>query len=481
MTGSKNTLTKAHKMTDINKQKIIHITQVKDRLNAVSPSMCAMKWLHQTLYLHTGDNHSCYHPRPHHIDLAEIAQDPSSLHNTSHKKLQRKKMLEGQRPEECYYCWRIEDLEGDHLSDRMIHSASEYASPEIENLSKLPWDAPINPKYLEVSFGNNCNYRCGYCGPQASTMWMQEVKKHGDYDISYPQYSLDFLKTGTYYGPNDQNPYVDAFWKWWPSLRKDLRTLRITGGEPLMNSGAMHLLDVLEDEPAPDLEIVINSNLGVSFDKVNHVKEKIRSLIRQNKIKKFALYTSIDSWGPQAEYMRTNMDCAHWETNLKAVLDTGISVSLMCTFNVLAVTNFDKLLVKIIEWRKQYGKKAISFDVPYLKTPYHWMISILPKEFISYMESHQQFIRDNLEWFTDLEEQKFDRLVAYMRENPVDQSAIDRGRRDFYAFFSENDRRLGTSLLETFPEYKDFYESCKIDYESSAHAANNRIVSKRFT
>jgi hypothetical protein len=54
-------------------QQLQFFKNVKDRLNAVGPGFCAMKWLHQTLYLHTGDNHSCYHPKPHHIQLDEIA------------------------------------------------------------------------------------------------------------------------------------------------------------------------------------------------------------------------------------------------------------------------------------------------------------------------------------------------------------------------------------------------------------------------
>ena len=57
---------------------IEYIKLVRDKLNAVSPSFCTMKWLHQTLYLHTGDNHSCYHPRPHHIGLDEIVIDASA-------------------------------------------------------------------------------------------------------------------------------------------------------------------------------------------------------------------------------------------------------------------------------------------------------------------------------------------------------------------------------------------------------------------
>ena len=51
--------------------RVDHIKEVRDKLNDVGCGFCAMKWLHETLYLHTGDNHSCYHPGPQHIPLAE--------------------------------------------------------------------------------------------------------------------------------------------------------------------------------------------------------------------------------------------------------------------------------------------------------------------------------------------------------------------------------------------------------------------------
>lgn len=446
--------------------RIKEIKLIRDRLNKIGPGFCAMKWLHQTLYLHTGDNHSCYHPRPHHIGLDEIQNDPGALHNTRWKKEQRKTMLYGGRPEECYYCWNIEDLAGDHISDRMIHSSSDFAEPLIEKLAELPWDAPINPRYLEVSFGNGCNYRCGYCCPQASTMWMEEIKKHGNYDLTYNQYGIEFLKSGTYYGPKDENPYIEAFWKWWPSLRNDLHTLRITGGEPLMNPAAMDFFDLLEIEPAPHLEITLNSNLGVTYDRVDRLIERVQSLLRQKKIRKFSFFTSIDSWGEQAEYMRTGLKCEHWERNMFEVAKAGATVNLMCTYNILCVTNFQSLLTKVIEWRKKLGFEAVAFDTPYLKEPPHWMINILPKYFLKYQEDTLKFMEDNREWFTDVEYEKFKRVTDYMRENPIGEEKIKQGRRDFYSFFTENDRRLGTNLLKIFPEYVDFYSMCKETYEN---------------
>ena len=421
-----------------------------------------MKWLHETLYLHTGDNPLF---QIHNIFLEEIERS-SALHNTDWKKQHRKTMLEGGRPDECYYCWNIEDLEGDQISDRMIHSASDWAEPEIEKISKMPWQENINPRYLEVSFGNGCNYRCGYCCPQASTMWMDEIKKHGNYDLTYNQYGIEFLDRGRYYAPKDDNPYIEAFWKWWPDLRKDLHTLRITGGEPLMNPGAMQFFDLLEKEPSPQLEISLNSNLGVTTAKIDRLYDRIQSLLDSKKIRKFSLFTSIEGWGEQAEYMRTGLKCPHWERNFKEAIRRNFKVNIMCTFNVLCVGTFQNFLSKVIEWRKEHGKESIAFDTPYLKEPPHWMINILPEQFRKYMDEHLEFMKDNTEWFESVEIAKMERVRDYMYQNPVSEEKIKQGRRDFYSFFKENDVRLGTDLLKTFPMYKDFYEYCKGIYET---------------
>ena len=446
--------------------RVDHIKQVGNKLNKVGCGFCPMKWLHETLYLHTGDNHSCYHPKPQHIPLEEIKKDPSALHNTEWKKQQRKTMLEGGRPEECYYCWNIEDLQGDQISDRMIHSSSEWAVSEIDNISKMPWQQNVNPKYLEVSFGNGCNYRCGYCCPQASTMWMDEIKKHGNYDLTYNQYGIEFLDRGRYYAPKDENPYIEAFWKWWPDLRKDLHTLRITGGEPLMNPGAMQFFDLLEEEPAPQLEVSLNSNLGVTTAKIDRLYDRIESLLETKKIRTFSLFTSIEGWGDQAEYMRTGLKCDHWERNFIEAIKRGYKVNIMCTFNVLCVATFQNFLHKIIDWRKQYGKESLAFDTPYLKEPPHWMLNILPDDFKKFMDGHLQFMLDNAKWFESVEIAKMERVRDYMYQNPVSKQKIKQGQRDFYSFFKENDKRLGTDLLKTFPMYKDFYEYCKGIYET---------------
>ena len=82
---------------------------MKKLLNRTGPGFCLAKWTQVTMHLGVGLTHSCHHPSPHKIPEEEIAQNPGALHNTSFKKAQRKAMLNGHRPKECDYCWRVED------------------------------------------------------------------------------------------------------------------------------------------------------------------------------------------------------------------------------------------------------------------------------------------------------------------------------------------------------------------------------------
>ena len=69
------------------------------KINKISPCMCTAKWLQTTVLLHTGETHSCHHVRRHNIPLEEIKKNPSALHNTERKKIEREKMLKGERPD----------------------------------------------------------------------------------------------------------------------------------------------------------------------------------------------------------------------------------------------------------------------------------------------------------------------------------------------------------------------------------------------
>ena len=94
-------------------------------------------------------------------------------------------------------------------------------------------------------------------------------------------------------------------------------------------------------------------------------------------------------------------------------------------------------------------------------------MNILPKEeFMPFMQDSLKFIEDNIDdksfsKFTNLEYEKFRRVVDYMKTTVYSDDKLKEGRKDFYNWFTEYDRRRSNNFKETFPELVDFYNSCK--------------------
>jgi len=437
-------------------------------MDAISPTFCMAKWHHTTIYLQTGETHSCYHPRPHKIPLEEVIIDASALHNTSQKKLERLEMLNGGKPSGCQYCWNIENMGDNYVSDRKERNVTIYTPERYMQIKKGSWDQNINPEYIEISFGNECNFKCGYCHPKHSSAYHKEIKDFGPYtSVKNHRNDIDWFKVYE----EETNPYVEAWWRWWPEVSKTLNILRITGGEPLLQSSTWRLLEDLDKNPLPNLELNINSNFGIKPILIDRLVERVNKLIEENKIKSFKMFTSIDTWGTPAEYIRTGLDLEVWERNFdKYMSETKLPITFMITFNILSVTTFQSLLEKILEWRKKYKfvtEHKVRFDTPYLKEPLQYDMNILPKdEFMPYMYSHLQFIKKNVndknvEKFSSLEYEKFRRVVDYMEATVYSNERIKEGRKDFYNWFTEYDRRRAVDFVTTFPTMINFYNSCR--------------------
>jgi len=451
------------------------IHQIIPIIDEISPSFCLAKWHHVTLYMHTGMTHSCYHPAPHEIPLEEIAVNPSALHNTLHKKKERALMLVGEKPEGCQYCWNVENLGKDYISDRMIRNESLYHHGRVEQILSNGWNQNINPEYIEISFSNECNFKCGYCHPKHSSSYYNEIKQHGPY-INIKNHGGGVDKLQIY--REEDNPYIAAWWAWWPEMSKTLNILRITGGEPLMHKSTWRLFELLREDPKPNLELNINSNLGVTTRFIDKLSDNVNDLLQQNKIKKFKIFSSMDTWGTRAEYIRTGLDLELWESNLdNFITKTNCPISIMCTFNILSVTSFTDFLKKILEWRSKYQDKLnpgkygrrIRFDTPYLKEPLQYDMLLLPKEtYLPYFDKILEFIHLNKDEtdptkFTDMEYEKFRRVRDYFANTNYTEEKINEGRKDFYNWFEQYDQRRGTDFLKVFPEMKDFHDICRLE------------------
>jgi hypothetical protein len=452
--------------------------ETKEKLDSVGPGMCLAKWTQVTLQLQTGHNHSCHHPRTHKISEKEIARNPSALHNTQYKKLRRREMLTGKRPAECDYCWGVEDT-SDRFSDRVFKSNESWSKPHFNEIVNADWRENINPKYVEVAFSNACNFKCSYCGPPYSSTWMDEINNHGAYPTSDNFNGMEGMiaENKVPILHKDYNPYVKAFWKWWPELYRDLHTFRITGGEPMLAKDTWKVLDYIieQKEPNRNLNFAINSNLGLRTEMIEKLITKINKIEDEGRVNEFIIFTSLDSWGKQAEYQRFGLDFNLFWDNLNLILEKcpRVNVTIMSTYNALSVPNYDKLIRGVYDLKTTYGSddrywnSAVFLDSSYLRFPLHQTAQVLPKEMSKLVYKQAQLteymatpnFETRLIGYSDIEVQKIKRIYDWMQS--TDEEKIIGQRQNFYRFFKEHDRRRKTNFKKVFPELADFYEECK--------------------
>ena len=442
--------------------------QMKDQLGH---ALCLAKWKQVSLHLPTGLNNSCYHPPLHPIDPVAIQFNPGALHNTEHKKQQRQLMLSGQRPEECSYCWNMEDQ--GKLSDRHYRSGEPWAAVDFEQIkNSTGLEEHVTPSYVEVNFNNACNLKCSYCSPQFSSSWADEVGRLGGYPTTTVHNSPDhFTGSRRVIPAREQNPYVDAFWEWWPRLYPELVHFRMTGGEPLMDRNTYRVFDYVLKNPSKKLHLNVTSNFSVEPQLFKQYLDYVKNIC-DGRIEHFMQYVSVDSGIPQqAEYIRHGLDYMRMFENANCYLKevpSHNSLTFIITMNNLSVTGLKSLLGWILFLRRTHSRtyQRVWFDTPVLRTPTWQSLQILPESYAlkleevkAYMLEHMEDPRYPHQGFKDFEVARLDRDIAWMRSAQDKDHSQDRA--DFYRFFAEHDRRRGTDFLATFPEMQSWWKECQ--------------------
>jgi sulfatase maturation enzyme AslB (radical SAM superfamily) len=442
-----------------------------EQMQAVlGPSLCLAKWKQVSLHLPTGLNNSCYHPPLHAIDPVEIKFDPSALHNTQHKKAQRQLMLTGQRPTECSYCWNMEDQ--GKLSDRHYRSGEPWAAVDFEQIKNSTGaEDDIIPSYVEVNFNHACNLKCSYCSPQFSSSWHDEVQRMGPYATSTPHNSLDHFAGNRRIIPTrEHNPYVEAFWAWWPRLYPALEHFRMTGGEPLMDRNTYRVFDYVLAIPNPKLHLNVTSNFSVEQSLFDRYITYVRAIC-DGRIEHFMQYVSLDGWGSQAEYMRHGMNFdLVWSRVDQYLTDIPSynSLTFIITMNNLSVSSLQQLLEGILELRRKHSTtyQRVWFDTPVLRQPAWQSLQTLPESYAQRLESIRDWMSEHVtteadpyNGFKDYEVARLDRDIAWMRSGQSQDHSV--AKADFYRFFREHDQRRGTDFLNTFPEMRSWWADCE--------------------
>jgi organic radical activating enzyme len=432
-------------------------------LDTLSPSFCAAKWFNATIWLGSGMSTSCHHPPAHLVDKDKVTTNPKLLHNTDQKKNDRAKMIAGERPAGCEYCWKIEDMGRDAVSDR-VYKSKIYPIAALKEAYETPVDQDVDLRTLEIAFDRTCQFACSYCNPAFSSTWVKDIRNNGPYmglvsdgrnHFTHEHSSAQLYRFG------ETNPYVEAFFAWWESdLHHTLQELRITGGEPLMSGHTWKLIDWFRNNPGRSrTRLAINSNLGADVD-VDRLLDSIQGL-------DVDIYTSQEAVGTQAEYIRDGLDYTAWQANVEKILASGRvrTLHFMGTINALCLPSLPDHLRYLLKLKQRYGRDAVSYTLNILRFPSFQSALIMPHSLrasfaAELKELHYRSQHNPL--FHEHELDHVQRLIDYLDvvETPHSEAFdLPKLLNDFAQFFSQYDQRRARDFATTFPNLKEWYNS----------------------
>jgi organic radical activating enzyme len=437
-------------------------------LDPLSASFCAAKWYNATIWLGSGQTTSCHHPPAHLVDKDKVSINPRLLHNTDQKKADRAQMIAGERPAGCEYCWKIEDMGRDAVSDR-VYKSKIYPITTLKEAYETPPDQDVNLRTLEIAFDRTCQFACSYCNPAFSSTWVRDIKNNGPY-IGLVSDGRNHFTHGhdssQLYSFNETNPYVEAFFRWWETdLHKTLQELRITGGEPLMSGYTWKLIEWFkQNQGRSTTRLAINSNLGFDSDKLQEFVTAIEPLPHVE------LYTSMEAVGTQAEYIRDGLDYAQWLANVHTLLRSRAvkALHVMCTINALCLDSLPQLLDQLMDLKRLYGRDQVSFTLNILRFPSFQSALVLPEDIRTrYRVVLEEWLYKNRAnpWLHEHEVNHTQRLIDYLdvvKTPHSDTFEMPKLLNDFRQFYSQYDGRRDKNFGAAFPKLATWYDSIQI-------------------
>jgi hypothetical protein len=437
-------------------------------LDTKSASFCAAKWYNATIWLGSGQTTSCHHPPAHAIDAEAIKTRPSAIHNTEQKKQDRAQMQAGERPAGCEYCWKIEDMGRDAVSDR-VYKSKIYPIKALDEAYNTDYQTDVNLRTLEIAFDRTCQFACSYCNPAFSSTWVRDINQNGPYAGLVSDGRNHFTHAHDHsqlYRYGEINPYVEAFFAWWETdLHKTLQELRITGGEPTMSGELWKLIDWFKlNQGRSQTRLAINSNLGMDRLRLLDFIERVRD------IPHLEIYTSMESTDSQAEYIRDGLDYDLWMHNVQELLehDSIKAVHFMATINALCLDSLPDLLNQLIRLKQVYGRERVNFTLNILRFPSFQSALVLPDELRSkYKYSLETWLTSNQAnpLLQEHEINHMQRLIDYLdvvKTPHSDTFEMPKLHNDFRQFYQQYDQRRGKNFTATFPNLANWYNDIQI-------------------
>lgn len=277
--------------------------------------ICNLPWEHLSIFPHSTSTVCCEAKHSngapgHAISLVNGHREELSVKkypiidiiNSDNYRAIRRDMLDGQVPEACEGCHKVEQNGG--RSKRLRES---WKNIDHDALTAPDGSIQSNVTTIELRLGNFCNLKCRSCNAESSTSWIQDYYKLKDkVELASGYIHLKNSPT-TNYDWVDDPTFYDSIIENSPNLR----SIYISGGEPFLVPKHFYLLEKLIEIGRTDIAISYHTNLNYNIDKLKP------SLDLLAQFPNVTLNFSIDDLGDRNDYIRANADWQLMIDNLK--------------------------------------------------------------------------------------------------------------------------------------------------------------------
>jgi hypothetical protein len=295
-----------------------------------------------------GTFHLCCHAefQPNTTIVGDHSQKLEDIWNSEVYKKVRLDFLNNKIPNDCITACYNKEKQGS-ISNRQQVNSRFNKKAYLQDKTNIDGSIDSKPTYLDIRFGNLCNFKCRMCGPDASTSWYT--------DSIEPRNSVI-----DYFSDND------IFWKDIPKFLPQLEEVYFAGGEPFIQDGHYKMLNLLIDSGyAKNINISYNTNLSYSKFKKHDLKTLWANF---NKV---SVWPSVEGYGRRAEYSRKGLSWSNFEKHVSLFKDNITTISSV--INIYSITSMPALIL----WCKHNN---FNFFGTTLISPTELKITCLPKQ-----------------------------------------------------------------------------------------------------
>jgi organic radical activating enzyme len=300
---------------------------------------CSEKFDYAEIRLYDAFVASCCVATPHHVTLNDIKNHPVGFFNYPEIITERQQMLAGQPVAGCAdACWKVEAAGAKSRRQRIGTDVEIYNS------------TVGIPKTVNLLISNTCNQTCVYCCKNLSSSWLNDVAKHGDYNIDghADRYNLDkrdhvllnVSQSQLFNSKTSQQILQQLI-----NAQDQIEELQITGGEPFLDNNLISILEQMSAVKA----IKIYTGLSVNSARFAKMLEKIKDMSN------VVVMISAENLGMFHEFNRAGSKYDQWLTNFDLV-----SAYYQPTFNCV-ITN--TTLFGLAEFLQRYNTHQCVFNV----------------------------------------------------------------------------------------------------------------------